>query len=173
MCNVHVNCTYSCLFPCICTECLLRTVSSNYFFPNFMGMLCNKDADVKNVWVFGNVFSHRIKRKRGILEKSHSYPWEESLGSVHTIVLLRETVQYIWPHILVCTCLESVVINGLALQVCVSSHLRLAAVGSTFFSHKCWINYPNIVLLSGVCELVLGLWVIPVVKSIVSFFLFP
>lgn len=31
------------------------------FFPNFMGMLCNKDADVKNACVSWNVSCHRIK----------------------------------------------------------------------------------------------------------------
>lgn len=37
-------------------NCLLRL-----FFPNFMGMLCNKDADVKNLCVSGNVLCHRMK----------------------------------------------------------------------------------------------------------------
>lgn len=33
------------------------------FFPNFMGMLCNKDADVKNACVSGNVSCHRESKR--------------------------------------------------------------------------------------------------------------
>lgn len=32
-------------------------LSPQIIFPNFMGMLCNKDADVENLCVCGNVFN--------------------------------------------------------------------------------------------------------------------
>ena len=66
MCNVSCKLYILCLFPCICTECLLRIVPSNYFFPNFMGMLCNKDADVQYLCLYVlYVFFHRVEGKGG------------------------------------------------------------------------------------------------------------
>lgn len=40
------------LFSCICTECLLWIVTFSNFFPNFLGMLCNKNAENFRFWKF-------------------------------------------------------------------------------------------------------------------------
>lgn len=59
--TVCVNCTYSSLFPCICTECLKKLSPRIYSFPNFMGTLCNKDADDENFRAsLGKFFCLRI-----------------------------------------------------------------------------------------------------------------
>lgn len=52
---VHVHCTYSIYFP-VFVQKSFKICLQKLFFPNFMGMLCNKDADIKNLFVFGRFF---------------------------------------------------------------------------------------------------------------------
>lgn len=49
--TVHVNCTYSILFSMYLYRMSFKNCLLKYFFPNFMGMLCNKDADVEKLCV--------------------------------------------------------------------------------------------------------------------------
>lgn len=71
MCNGSCKLYILSLFPCICTECLLRIVSSNYFFP-ILWECCAIKMPMLRIYASLRMFfvtESKEEKKGGILEK--------------------------------------------------------------------------------------------------------